>query len=119
MEETLGNQRDSLESLSDTDKSDDDSTSGVRYIGSIAAPPVTKRHIPESSSEEESSDEEEEAELVDNTQLKIHAIKSPERYRKGHHDKANLPITSHRATRSSKRKTNLTNSRGPGVGQGP
>jgi hypothetical protein len=90
MEGTLGNQDDNLESLSDTDDSEDNSTRGVTYIKSIAAPLVAKRHIPESSSDDESSDDEEEAELVDNAQLKIH-------------DKANLPITSHRATRSSKR----------------
>ena len=95
-EETLGNQGDHLESLSDTDDSEDDSTGGVKYIKSIAAPLVAKRHIPESSSDDESSDEEEEdAEFVDYTQLKIHAIKSPEPYRKGHHDKTNLPTASH------------------------
>jgi hypothetical protein len=119
MDGTIGNQDEQLDPLSDTDDSEDDSTGGVKYIRSIAPPPVTKRHIEESSSDDESSDEEEDVEPVDNVQVKIHAIKSPERYRKGHHDKAVLPITSHRATRSSKRKTNLTNSRGPGVGQDP
>ena len=119
MDGTHGNQDEQLDQLSDTDDSEDDSTGGVKYIRSIAPPPATKRHIEESSSDDESSDEEDDVEPVDNVHVKIHAIKSPERYRKGRDDKAALPITSHRATRSSKRKTNLTNSRGPGVGQDP
>jgi hypothetical protein len=107
-----GNQDEHLDHLSDTDDSEDDSTGGVKYIRSIAPPPATKRRIEESSSDDESSDEEDDVEPVDN-------VKSPERYRKGRDDKAALPITSHRATRSSKRQNNITNSRGPGVGQDP
>lgn len=107
-----GNQDEHLDHLSDTDDSEDDSTGGVKYIRSIAPPPATKRRIEESSSDDESSDEEDDVEQVDN-------VKSPERYRKGRDDKAALPITSHRATRSSKRQNNITNSRGPGVGQDP
>ena len=121
LEDTLGNQGDGLDSLYDTDESDEDIADDVKYIGSIAAPPVAKRHIAESSSEEESSEEEEEVEIDNIIQLKPLSIyyithKVPQ----GKHDKSNLPVTSHRReTRSSRRKpNNITNSRGPGVGQG-
>jgi len=121
VEDTLGNQGDGLDSLYDTEESDDDAAGDVKYIGSIAAPPAAKRHIPESSSEEESSEEEEEVKVDNSIQLKPHAIQSPTRFRKGKHDKSNLPVTSHRReTRSSRRRpNNITNSRGPGVGEGP
>ena len=83
LEDTLGNQGDGLDSLYDTDESDEDIADDVKYIGSIAAPPVAKRHIAESSSEEESSEEEEEVGIDNIIQLKPLAITSPTRFRKG------------------------------------
>ena len=119
-ESPLVNRGGDLDSLEDTDESDEDNVNDVKIVGVIASPPIAKKRIEYSSSEEEdSSEEEEEEEEEDNSlQLKPPAIKSPTRFRKGKDNKSNMLDTSHRETRSSRRKPNsISNSRGPGVGQ--